>query len=102
MKKPWIEEKIAELEEYGNLHDEFCGVNFEDECTCDMQGMKPLFEKSLLQATEMGRVGERKRLKQQIFECNKCGTKYNMGVFAEDVDKINTLFTPPKEGGENE
>ena len=51
----WIEEKIAELEEYGDLHRVECACVQEDPdaCNCDMYGVKEFFRTSLLQATEM-------------------------------------------------
>lgn len=43
--KQTLEELMSELEEYGNLHQETCSVMNEDECDCDMQGMKAFIKK---------------------------------------------------------
>ncbi len=43
-----IEKSLSELEEFGDLHEDNCGVNsdenYPDACDCDMKGMKPFVE----------------------------------------------------------
>lgn len=36
-----VAKALVELEEYGDLHGPNCAVLWEEECTCDMGGMKP-------------------------------------------------------------
>lgn len=37
----------TQLEDYGDLHSNGCGTNMEEECNCDMQGLKPLIRKAI-------------------------------------------------------
>lgn len=49
-----IKEAFEDLEEYGGEHDEHCGCLREEECDCDMHGMKPLLKKWIEKAYQAG------------------------------------------------
>lgn len=36
-----LQKMLEEIEEYGELHEDNCSTLQEDECDCDMKGMKP-------------------------------------------------------------
>lgn len=47
-----LEETLTELEEYGDLHEEHCQCLREEECDCDMQGMKPFLREKMQKLNE--------------------------------------------------
>lgn len=47
-----IEQMEKELEEYGPLHSRSCGVMSEDDCNCDMNGMKPFVVEQMQKVNE--------------------------------------------------
>lgn len=48
------------LEEYGSLHDDSCAIASEDECDCNMSGLRTLFNVSI---TEILKDDRKKLLK---------------------------------------
>ena len=55
-----------QLEEYGDMHEEGCLCMAEDpdECTCDMNGLKPLVHSSIEKAVKEAVGRERRRMKK--------------------------------------
>lgn len=48
-----LKEAMEDIEEY-DQHEEDCLVNSEEECDCDMKGMKPLLKKWIEKAYNAG------------------------------------------------
>ena len=49
-----IEEVLKEAEEFGDLHEEDCRTWQEDECTCEMGGLKKFLTEKMEQAYALG------------------------------------------------
>lgn len=42
-----LDEALTELEEYGDLHEEYCQCLREEDCDCDMRGMKSFLREKM-------------------------------------------------------